>query len=114
MKKLVRFDEGIEVRHLGCMVKRLIHPRTTGSENIGLSVAIVEHGEEIKVHSHGFEEAYFVTEGNALIRIGSEEFNVRAWDAVYVPVNTDHWTLNTGKGRLVLICALSPPPEFND
>ena len=85
MKRVVTFDEGMEARHLGCQLKRLIHPRTTGSVNVGLSIAIVKPGEEIKSHSHGFEEAYFVAEGKAKMRIEDEEFTVGTWDSVYIP-----------------------------
>jgi len=114
MKRLVKFEEGIETQHLQCVVKRLIHPHTTGSLNVALSVAIVSPGQEIKSHSHSFEEAYFVAQGEGRMRIENEEFDVVAWDSVYIPPNEEHWTLNTGKKRLVLICALSPPPQFNE
>lgn len=114
IKRVVKFDEGIEVRHLGCLVKRMIHPRTAGSKNIANAIAIVEPGEEIKSHDHSFEEAYFVVEGEARMRVDNEEFNVVAWDAVYIPSNAEHWTLNTGKKRLVLVTSLSPPPPFDN
>ena len=112
MKKVVKYEEGLETRHLKCLVKRLIHPHTTGSVNLGLSIAILQPGEEIPSHSHGFEEAYFVAEGGARMRIGDDQFDVVSWDSVYVPSDADHWTLNTGEKRLVLICALSPPPKI--
>ena len=102
-KRVVKFEEGIEVRHLDCLVKRLIHPRTIGSKNVATSVAIVEPGQEIINHSHSFEEAYFVVAGQAKMRIDSDEFEVAAWDSVYVPANAQHWTLNTGTDKLILI-----------
>jgi len=113
IRRVVKFQEGIEVWHLDCMVKRLIHPRTTGSKNVANAVAIVETGKEIKSHHHSFEEAYFVVEGEALMRVDGDEFTVGAWDAVYIPPEVEHWTLNTGKKRLVLVTSLSPPPPFD-
>jgi mannose-6-phosphate isomerase-like protein (cupin superfamily) len=114
MKRVVKFEEGIDVHHLGCLVKRLVHPRTVGSENVAISIAIVEPRQEIITHSHSFEEAYFVVEGKAKMRIDDDEFEVVAWDSVYVPANAQHWTLNTETDKLILICALSPPSEFKD
>ena len=111
-ERVVRYDDGIDVGHLDCFVRRLVHPRTTGSVNIATSVAIIEPGQEIKAHSHQFEEAYFVVQGQAKMRIGKDDFNVGRWDSVYVPPEMEHWTLNTGREKLVLVCSLSPPPEF--
>jgi len=113
-KWVVGFAEGIQAGHLGCFLKRLVHPRTVASSNVATSIAILEPGQEIRVHSHEFEEAYFVVEGRARMRVENDEFDVGPWDSVYVPGGAEHWTLNTGSERLVLLCSLSPPPEFSD
>ena len=111
-KRVVKYKDGIDVSHLDCFVRRLVHPRTAGSVNIATSIAIIEPGQEIKSHSHQFEEAYFVLQGRASMRIDEDDFNVGQWDSIYVPSGAEHWTLNTGKEDLVLLCSLSPPPEF--
>ena len=112
--RVVRYEQGLDVNHLDCFVRRLIHPRTAGSVNIATTIAIVEPGKEIKAHSHAFEEAYFVVQGQAEMRVTDDTFKVEEWDSVYVPSGAEHWTLNTGNENLILICSMSPPPEFSE
>jgi len=109
-KRVMSFEDGIDIEGYGCRIKRLVHPQTVGSQHVALAVAVAQSGQEIKSHRHAFEEAYFVAQGKARMRGGDEEFDVRAWDAFVVPPNVEHWTLNTGDDELVLVCALAPPP----
>ena len=109
-KKLVEIQEGQNYLEIGGLVKRLVHPKITGSENLGMSIAYLHPGEKIKPHSHNFEEAYFVLQGKGEMTIDGEVFRLKKNLSVYIPRNSVHTHINDGDEPLITICALSPPP----
>lgn len=112
-KKLtMEINEGSDFRGVGGLVKRLIHPTTTGSEKLGVSIAYLNPGEEFPPHRHSNEEAYFVLQGTGYMTIEDydEEIFLKKNLSVYMPANKEHYTKNTGNEPLVLLCSLAPPP----
>jgi len=104
--------EGSDFRGVGGLVKRLIHPTTTGSEKLGVSIAYVYPGEELPPHKHSNEEAYFILQGEGIMTIEDyeEDINLKKHLSVFIPANKNHYTKNTGNEPLVLLCSLAPPP----
>lgn len=111
-KLTMQVCEGTDFRGVGGLVKRLIHPTTTGSKNIGMGIVYVNPGEKLPPHRHDNEEAYFVIQGTGYMTIEDydEEINLTPNLSVFIPEGKEHFTLNNGNEPLVMICALSPPP----
>lgn len=112
-KKLtMEVHEGSDFRGVGGLVKRLIHPSTTGSENLAVSIAFVNPGEELPPHRHANEEAYFILQGEGIMTIEDYEGTIQLnkYLSVYIPANKTHYTKNTGNEPLVMLCSLTPPP----
>jgi len=103
--------EGREFRGLGGLVKRLVHPTTVGSINLGVSICYLNPGEQIVRHSHPNEEAYFVIRGTATMYLDGEEFRLEPNMSVYIPPGREHGQINDGDEPLVIVCSLSPAPD---
>jgi mannose-6-phosphate isomerase-like protein (cupin superfamily) len=57
-------------------------------------------GEGARLHSHPYEEIFFVLEGQATYVVGTETIEVKAGQIVIAPANAPHKFTNTGEGRL--------------
>ena len=56
------------------------------------------------------DELYYVIEGRAMVRIGKQEVEVEAEQAVLVPPQVQHWIANPGPGRLTALAIVTPQP----
>jgi len=78
-----------------------------GTHRMKLIRQVYEAGGTHFPHQHpSTEQAYYILEGTARVRVGDESFDVEAGTVIYLPPNTPHEMINTGEGRLVnlLIC----------
>jgi mannose-6-phosphate isomerase-like protein (cupin superfamily) len=118
-KRVIWPREAAEFRLIGGCVKRLVHPATTGSENLGLSIVFMSPGERVVKHRHPNEEAYFIVSGTGMMTLEDHpDIQLEKNMAIYIPSNAEHSQENTGDEPLVLIAALSPPltarPEITE
>jgi mannose-6-phosphate isomerase-like protein (cupin superfamily) len=114
-RSVVRIDEGRPFHALGATVRRLIHPTTVGSKLLGVSICLMEPGDEIRRHRHSYEEAYFVVRGNGAMYLEGEGFiRLEPGLSVYVPPDRVHGQVNDGDEPLHIICSLAPPPVEGD
>lgn len=104
--------EGRDFMGLGARVHRLVHPKTVGSDQVAVSIAMHRPGERVKRHRHSYEEAYYVIKGEGVMYMeGHEDIALHPGRAVYIPPNTIHGQVNTAEeGDLWILCSLSPPP----
>lgn len=110
-KLVVRIDEGRPFDALGAPVRRLVHPKTVGSELLGVSICLMEPGDEVRRHSHDYEEAYFVVRGHGLMYLeGEGGVRLEPGLSVYVPPGRVHGQVNDGDEPLHIVCSLAPPP----
>lgn len=80
-----------------------------------LAEAIVAPGMTTLLHRHmRSDEFYHITAGEGLMRLGAEEFAVKQGDTVDIPPGTLHQITNTGDIELRILCACSPPYEYED
>jgi quercetin dioxygenase-like cupin family protein len=108
--RVVAFADGAEFHDIGGSIRRLIHPATVGPTNLGLSICLLEQGEEVVPHRHESEEAYFVMRGEGVMQLeGHPEIQLTEGLAVHIPSNAVHSHQNTGTGPLVVVAALAPP-----
>ncbi len=97
---------------LGAPVRRLIHPRTVGSDRLGVSICDMPPGSRVRRHRHGYEEAYFVVAGTGKMYLEGEpgEIDLVPGLLVYVAPGRVHGQVNDGDEPLQILCSLSPPP----
>lgn len=85
------------------------------AENQSLAEATVAPGESTAAHYHReAEEIYLVIAGEGVVRVGEEERQIHAGDAVVIPPGKVHRLWNTGDGDLEVACASSPPYSHED
>jgi quercetin dioxygenase-like cupin family protein len=104
--------EGRDFMGLGARVHRMVHPKTTGSDQLGVSLAMHGPGERVKRHRHPYEEAYYVIKGEGVMYMeGIGEIELHPGRSVYIPPNTIHGQINTSEDSdMWILCSLSPPP----
>lgn len=109
---VIDVGEGRDFMGLGARVHRLVHPKTTGSDQVGVSIAMHGPGEIVKRHRHPYEEAYYVIKGEGVMYLeGSGDIELFPGRAVYIPPETIHGQLNTSATEdLWILCSLAPPP----
>ena len=108
---VVRVDEGRPFDALGAPVRRLVHPKTVGSQGLGVSICLMEPGDEVRRHSHDYEEAYFVLRGSGTMTLeGEGEIRLEPNLSVYIPPGRVHGQVNDGAEPLHILCSLAPPP----
>jgi quercetin dioxygenase-like cupin family protein len=74
------------------------------TDQLWSEIACYEPGQSTVMHSHPREEeAIFVLEGTAHLRIGPEETVVRAGSIVRFPANVPHDVRNLGAERCVIM-----------
>ncbi len=90
-KRIVSIRDGADYREMGGLIKRLIHPSTVGSKNIGMSVAFLHPGEKVRRHRHDPEEVYFVLSGEGVMFLEDHpDITLTKNVCVYIPSNAIH------------------------
>ena len=111
----VGIEEGRRFDALGAPVRRLIHPTTVGSKLLGVSICLMEPGDEIRRHRHDYEEAYFVIRGRGTMYLeGAGDIALEPGISVYVEPERVHGQVNDGDEPLHILCSLAPPPVEGD
>ena len=99
----------------GSEIRELLAHRNSAIRHQSLAEARVAVGGNTKEHYHAkAEEIYYITCGRGRIRIGVEESEVKAGDAVAIPPGQRHKLWNTGSETLRLLCCCAPAYEHND
>ena len=99
----------------GSSIRELAGVPTGNAAHQSLAEATVEPGGATTEHSHRTsEEIYLFTRGMGRMRLGTDEGDVRAGDAVVIPPGTRHKLFNTGTEPLVLLCCCAPAYSHED
>jgi mannose-6-phosphate isomerase-like protein (cupin superfamily) len=99
----------------GSTIRELAGIPTGNAANQSLAEATVPPGGETIAHHHiRSEEIYLFTSGSGRMRLGGEETDVRAGDAIVIPPGTPHKLLNPTGEPLVLLCCCAPPYSNED
>jgi mannose-6-phosphate isomerase-like protein (cupin superfamily) len=99
----------------GSTIRELAHPRWTAAANQSLAEATLPPGTETAEHYHPIaEEIYHFVFGKGRMRLGADEAEVEAGDAVVIPPGTPHKLWNAGPEPLVLLCCCAPAYEHDD
>jgi mannose-6-phosphate isomerase-like protein (cupin superfamily) len=97
------------------LLKELLHPDKDPLE-IGYSLAhaVVGSGERTLPHRLKSAEVYYLLEGRGLMRVGSEQAEVVAGQAVYIPPGRVQSIENLGAGDLAFLCIVDPAWRTED
>lgn len=75
----------------------LISESTTGAKNITSTLVEMSLGGKQHIHQHMTEQSYFILCGEGEMTIGDEKRTVKTGDSVFIPSNSPHGLINTGK-----------------
>ena len=111
-RPFVDVGEGRPFTALGAHVERLVHPLTTGSQALGVSLCVMQPGDRVHRHHHPYEEAYFVVSGHGTMYLEGEAEPIMLLPgrAVYIAVDRVHGQVADQGEELHILCSLSPPP----
>ena len=99
----------------GSTIRELAGVPSGNSVNQSLAEATVPPGGETVEHLHrASEEIYLFTAGAGRMRLGEEEAEVRAGDAIVIAPGTPHKLWNPGTQPLVLLCCCAPAYSDGD
>jgi len=96
-------------------IREILAPRNSCIRRQSLAEATVLPGAATLAHCHpGTEEIYYVLAGEGRMRVGAEERNVGAGDAIAIPPGEPHQIRCTGAEPLVFLCCCVPAYEHAD
>lgn len=99
----------------GSEIREVLAYRNSSIRNQSLAEARLPVGGATQAHYHPrAEEIYFITHGTGRIRVGQEERDVVAGDAIAIPPGVIHKLWNTGPDTLKLLCCCAPAYEHSD
>lgn len=99
----------------GSEIRELLAHRNSAIRNQSLAEARVPVGASTQEHYHPrAEEIYYITHGTGRMRIGDEERELRAGDAIAIRPGQRHKLWNTGNETLRLLCCCAPAYEHED
>jgi putative monooxygenase len=90
-------------------VRTLLSPKTVGSTSGFMGVATIGPGDRISEHYHPYSEEFiFVVKGNIVARLDGVPHQVRARQALYIPINVKHRLMNEGTEEAFIVFHLGP------
>jgi mannose-6-phosphate isomerase-like protein (cupin superfamily) len=104
----------IKTRH-GSEIRPLVDRTTSAITQCSLAEEILLPGQTVTPHHHReIEEIYYIVEGRGVMTVGSEQQEVAAGDAVYVPRDHRHTLTNTGREPIKLLLVCGPAFFYED
>jgi len=94
----------------GTELRVLLDTTQGGQGMLSLAMETLKPGQHTVPHWHErLEEIYYIIQGRGRMSVGTEVCDVRAGDAILIPLRQVHCLHNIGNGDLVLLCPVSPP-----
>ncbi|MEN6458558.1 MAG: cupin domain-containing protein [Thermoguttaceae bacterium] len=99
----------------GSEIRELLAHRNSCIRNQTLAEARLPAGGSTTPHRHlQTEEIYYILEGQASMRIGTETADAGPGDAIAIPPGMSHQITNTGRDLLRFLCCCAPGYEHED
>jgi mannose-6-phosphate isomerase-like protein (cupin superfamily) len=99
----------------GSEIRELAGIPSGNAQNQSLAEAIVPaRGDTVEHYHRATEEIYLFTRGRGQMRLGDDEFGVRAGDCVVIPPGTKHKLWADADAELVLLCCCAPAYSHED
>jgi mannose-6-phosphate isomerase-like protein (cupin superfamily) len=96
------------IAHEGGMARMLLTSNLLTSMEF-FAYAVVPAGTELSEHIDPLEEIYFILYGSGLMRVGDDEREVGAGDAIWIPVGDRHSLKNTGTDTMAIVVVAAYP-----
>ncbi|MFC7214044.1 cupin domain-containing protein [Saliphagus sp. GCM10025334] len=77
-----------------------------GAPNFAIRRFTLEPGAEVPPHTNAVEHEQYVLEGEYVVGIGDEEYDVEAGDSLLIPAGTVHWYRNESDAESAFLCAV--------
>ncbi len=110
---IVRIKDGVPwvpAQFRGGFVIRVIHPQTTDSKSLSVSMMYLAPGGKMDPHEHKTEEAYIILEGEGEGYFGFEKpIKIEKGMFIHLPSYAEHGLKNTGDQVMTVIVCTSPP-----
>ena len=102
--KNIEFSKTLEMESLVQYQKGQVVSRTL-SQSKALSVTLFafDEGEEISSHSSDGDAMVYLLDGEALITIGEQKFNIKKGETIVMPAGIPHALLATKQFKMLLI-----------
>ena len=99
----------------GSEIRELLAYRNSCVRQQSLAEARLPVGAATQEHYHvRTEEIYYLTHGRGRMRLGTEEREVQAGEAIAIPPGVRHKLWNIGSEPLRLLCCCAPAYEHSD
>ena len=99
----------------GSEIRELLHPNQHAVRQQSLAEAVVPPGITTLLHRHAMtEEIYHITQGDGLMTLGTEKFEVGPGDSIAILPGTPHCIENTGQIALHILCCCAPAYSHAD
>ena len=93
----------------GTKIKQIFHPHNTlNGIRYSISQCIVEPGKKSNLHKMTTSEIYYILDGDGILHIDDESFQVSKDQAVYISPHSKQQIVNTGKIDLKILCIVDP------
>lgn len=87
----------------------LLSPKTVGSTSGFMGYATIAAGDKISEHYHPYSEEFcYVIKGTMIARLDGTPHEVKAGQAVFIPINVRHRLMNQGSEEVAIVFHLSP------
>jgi mannose-6-phosphate isomerase-like protein (cupin superfamily) len=116
MAEVIRLDDREPfITADGSAIRELAGIPSGNAQNQSLAEATVPAGGDTIEHYHRTsEEIYLFTRGRGRMRLGDDEFSVRAGDCVVIPPGTRHKLWADADSELALLCCCAPAYSHED
>lgn len=115
VKRFVNIEEAPDFipnqDHVG-FAKTKILLDTPPSSHYKITYSVIRPFGYAGEHQHPWDHTYFILEGRARIRVGSEERDVGEGSLTYVPPNEMHAVRNTQDKPLIVLAIVGPEGEY--
>jgi putative monooxygenase len=90
-------------------VRTLLSPKTVGSTSGFMGVATIGAGDRISEHYHPYSEEFiYCVRGKLSAQLDGAPHEVRAGQALYIPINMRHRLVNDGDEEAFIVFHLGP------
>jgi putative monooxygenase len=102
-------DEAAADSRRGGDVRTLLSPKTVGSTSGFMGVATISGGDWIAEHYHPYSEEFiYVVRGSLTARLDGTPHEVKAGQALYIPINVKHRLMNESDEEAFIVFHLGP------
>lgn len=94
----------------GREVKHLVADWNAGATKLWVGVSAIDPDSASNPHTHlEQEEVFYCLSGRGLIRVGSEEAELRPGSCVFIPAGVEHQLVNTRSGEVLRVLYATAP-----